>query len=221
MQKHKLLLISLSGADGQARKRVEQSGLYEVITLSAADILSGKPESLGISGVVFDCDIVTDPEFEVMSRVAKIFERIAVLVLARELPLYNYQKLGSFQNAATLQKECPTELLESVLSKMVSAQKIEPSRFPRFQTDQGVTLVVLKTGLFVPTQMKNYSAGGAFLSYHGISLKIGDQIQLGIVSKTGDTRRSIVQQMRAKVVWIQQGDGPRSPTRGVGIQFSA
>lgn len=218
--KHKVLLISFSGSDGQARRRLEESGAFEVVTRSAAEILTSTPASLGISGVVFDSGLMTDAEFEVMTKVAKIFESIQVLVLARELPIYNYQKLGNFENAATLQKECETGIFHSVLSKIVTAEKIEPSRFPRFQTDQGVNLIVLKTGLLVPTQMKNYSAGGAFLSYHGISLKVGDQIQLGIQSRSGELRRSAVQQMRAKVVWIHQGDGPRSPTRGVGIQFS-
>lgn len=118
-----------------------------------------------------------------------------------------------------MQKECPPGALEAILSKIVTKEDIQAARFPRFQTDQTVRLMVTATGLLIPTRMKNYSAGGAFLEYRGISLKVGDHIQVAIPAIEEKSRTKARRPFDAKVIWISSGDNPRSPSRGVGIQF--
>jgi hypothetical protein len=116
-------------------------------------------------------------------------------------------------NFVTLQKPFQPEMFESIVSKVILEKSVRPSQLPRFVTDEPARMIVLRTGLLVSTRMKNYSAGGAFLQYHGISVKVGDKIQLNLTDSTA------MSSIRAEIRWITAGENARSPSRGVGVRF--
>ena len=80
-------------------------------------------------------------------------------------------------------------------------------------------MMVMRSGLLVPTRMMNYSNGGAFRSYRGISLRISDTIQVGLTDEQSAKAAGVVL-FNAKVAWIQGGTDPRDHDRGVGVQFA-
>jgi hypothetical protein len=143
---------------------------------------------------------------------------LPLLVLSQQISIFAYRKIGQLNNFVTLQKPFQDTVFSNLVQKIISEQPIQPSILPRFVTDEPVRILVLGTGLHLTSRMKNYSAGGAFVQYRGISMKVGDRLRVGFPN-SGD--RSESASLRGHVRWIKEGDGPSSAMRGIGIQFEA
>lgn len=202
---------------GELIRAIDAHGAFE--TMAARGRMMETLVANGHQGlVVFDCDVLGEEEVHRLLDVAGRIEQGTVLILASQISIFAYRHVAKMNNLVTLQKPFSKDLFHAVLGRLAASVDMASARFPRFITDEPVRMVVLKTGLLIPTRMKNYSAGGAFLEYRGISLKVGDTIQLN-VGNGASYRPTHGLQIKARVVWIQDGVGPRSPSRGVGIQF--
>ncbi len=175
-------------------------------------------EDLCFDGCVFDCLALGQHELEVVRRLSELISNAPILILANQVALSSYQTVHSLPNAVTLQKPLDLRIFETVLEKVTSGKDFKPKVCPRFATDEEARMMQLRTGLLIPTRMRNYSAGGAFLEYRGISLEVGDEIHISLACRDLRVAKETFQ-ARAKVIWISKGEDSRSPTRGVGVQF--
>lgn len=225
MQMQKPVALLLCDAPDQSQElhdALVATELYEVIS-ARGKLLTNLAVSLKkYSLVIFDCDRLGEEELSQLLKISDLMEdgRTSgqILVLAEQISIFAYRQVARMKNMVTLQKPFSRGMFNAVLAKLAATGNRDDAPFPRFITDEPVRMVVMKTGLLIPTRMKNYSAGGAFLEYRGISLKVGDTIQLNLGNRDS-MQRSRGFQLRARVAWIKEGDGPRSVSRGVGIQF--
>lgn len=168
--------------------------------------------------IIFNCHCLDKDELAFLLKIANLTENIPILILATQIGIFSYTKVDALQNMVTLQKPFNRDVFLSLLARAAFGMDFRPIRCPRFITDEPVRMIVVKTGLLIPTRMRNYSSGGAFLEYRGISLQVGDLIQISLGSSPSSQMKGNLL-MRAKVIWIRDGDHARSPVRGVGVQF--
>jgi Tfp pilus assembly protein PilZ len=215
------LLIAHSEPERKKLSTVlSQSGEYQVVHTLTAVLDPRLFEEQSFTTVIFDCDILNDKQMTTLRNLSEKIGSAQILILARHIPILAFRQVGTMQNMVALQKPFDEKIFLTVLKGMASADPAASlQRMPRFITDQPVRLVVLGTGLLIPTRMRNYSAGGAFIEYNGISLKVGDRLQVNFVGEAAPLRPAETIQLKAKVVWIKDGDGTRGSVRGVGVQF--
>lgn len=168
--------------------------------------------------IVYDCDSLNSNKFNLLTDISKRYDNQKILITAYEIFIYAFQQVTKMKSVLTLQKPFSSYILPALVDKMLDEDEIKMDRCPRFITNQPVNMMILKNGLLIPTRMKNYSAGGAFLEYKGISLKVGDKIQMNLLAKD-ITKLKESFQLQAKVVWIKGGNDPTVTERGVGVQF--
>lgn len=161
--------------------------------------------------LLFECEKMEGKNLEHFLRYALASKQRKLLAFTNQIPVYVYQKIVRLKNIAIMQKPREAQTVFAVLEEMEKSGEVKPTSFPRFLADLPVRMVVLNSGLLVPSRMKNYSAGGAFLEYRGISLKEGDKLQIAM----GESKNN---QFQAKVIWVRRSkEKPLAP--GVGIQF--
>jgi hypothetical protein len=213
------VLSEVAGSMNEIKVHLKLSGKFEIKEALAESDL-GRFREKGL--IVFDCTLLTEQHFGFVTRMARAVPQAKILVLASQIPLVSYAKLAQFSNLATLQKPCmPREVSEKLLAMATnnfSQDKGAQNRFPRFQTNQPINVLVLNSGLLIPSRMINYSNGGAFFAYRGLGLKVGDRVQVGFTEESG-LKFAGVQKLRSRVVWFHNGGDPENPERGVGVQF--
>ena len=168
--------------------------------------------------MVFVCDELLEADVEFLQAVSAHPSEMPVLILTPRIGVHLYSQARLMDNMVALQSPCDDKIILGIIDKMSAERSFRFDVCPRFITNEPVRMMVRKTGLLIPTRMRNYSATGAFLEYRGISLKIGDRIQLNLGTLHAAPKKEQVM-VEAKVVWIREGDGLRSPARGVGVQF--
>lgn len=143
------------------------------------------------------------------------------LVLAQQISISAYRQMALHSHIITLQQPCARGLIENLIKELILRNKAgnDHRSFPRFITDEPVRMIVMDTGLLIPTRMLNYSSGGAFLEYKGISLKVGYQLKVNFIKQDTPKDKSGLQ-LDARVVWVRDGDGRSKTVRGVGVQFA-
>lgn len=161
--------------------------------------------------LIFDVKVMNLANLKSLLLACRTLKNVPTLIMADEIPIEIYRKVAMLPHVVTLQKPASAADMKMRMQEMASRLEAVPNRFPRFKTDQPTRMVFLRTGLLVPSRMKNYSVGGAFLEYNGISLKVGDHIQIGFHSSEQPF------QLQAKVIWMKTEADRR--TRGVGVQF--
>lgn len=169
-------------------------------------------------GCIFDCEVLSQQELEIVQQLSRLTSNAPILIFANQITLSSYDRVHSLQNTVTLQKPFDVRNFTSLLEKVVEGKDFKPKVCPRFATDEEARMMQLRTGLMIPTRMKNYSAGGAFLEYRGISLQVGDELHISLPCRDLRVAKETFQ-AKAKVIWISKGEDARSPTRGVGVQF--
>lgn len=218
MQTAKVILIS----DSQSPVRVQipfllsQHRHFELVQLDKEIGLAGKLREIESDAIVFDSPVLCQYELVVLNEILKIKPKASLIVLADHITIFSYKEIAKFHNTIALQKPMQPAVFLSLLDKATRREDVTPDRSPRFIIDEAVRIVAERSGLVVPTRMRNYSAGGAFLEYRGISLKVGDRLSMRM-TKIGKDNEPL--DVKAKVVWIREGDSPTSAARGIGIQF--
>jgi len=169
--------------------------------------------------IVFDCDWLDKSEVQFLKQLNTIANDTPIVVVARQITIYSYGQIHEMKNILTMQMPCEPQVFLAVVDRVLQKQNVKSDVCPRFITNMAVRIVVLENGLYLPTRLRNYSATGAFLEYHGISLKVGDRIQINLGRTRDETKKNDSLLKNAKVVWIREGETSRSPARGVGVQF--
>lgn len=213
-----LLICKNMGEKDNLKALLEKDGLY---TVTCSSVLADGIEKLvnqPVRVAIFDHDILDEPQVSALERI-RTFSEVPIVILAKQIGVYAYRRISKMDEMITLQRPFQAAILTALLQRLTANIDPEKKELPRFYTDEPVRMVVLGSGLLIPTRMKNYSAGGAFLEYRGISLKVGDKLQIGLDRPHHQSSNGDGLQMKAKVIWIKEGDTPRSPSRGIGVQF--
>lgn len=219
----KKTVLIVGGADVDTRfllePVIESLARYRTAYLGRSDLEETTLfEENRFDGCIFDCVALGHCELEIVHRLSRLAPNVPILILANQVALSSYQSVHSLQNMVTLQKPFDVRNFESLLEKVTAGKDFKPKVCPRFATDEEARMMQLRTGLLIPTRMRNYSAGGAFLEYRGISLEVGDELHISLACRDLRVTKETFQ-ARAKVIWISNGEDSRSPTRGVGVQF--
>lgn len=225
VKKSFLIVESLCQAPRNLENLLESIGFGEGQRMALRDLnLNG---ALVLPNVVFySCRYLNETQVEWVLNVSSRYKSTQFVVLAQQISIYAYQRVSKMMNMVAVQVPCDEKIFEKVVRE-VAAQDLEKLiRFPRFITDEPARIVVMDTGLLIPTRMKNYSVGGAFLEYKGISLKVGHKLKVNLLNQEApkvikSSPSSLAQQlqMNGRVVWIRDGDPALKALRGVGVQF--
>lgn len=200
---------------------LETHGVYQISQISQEQLLESKilMESQ-FDFIVFDCDWLDHSEVQFLQYISRLAPESPFIVLAQQITIYSYGQVHELQNIMTFQTPCNPQVFLEVVNRILQKQGIKSNICSRFITNVPVNIIVLGNGLFLPTRLRNYSATGAFLEYHGISLKVGDLIQMNLGRPRGVPQKKDDSLLKeARIVWIRDSEKNRSPTRGVGVQF--
>ncbi len=198
---------------------------YDVTQMHANQLIRkpGVTETT-FSAAIFDCNDLNKREFVGVKRTTELIQFAPTLVLATQIALFSFRRISILKNTLTVQKPCDTQVTITLLERMLIAPDIKTPRSPRFITDTPVRLMHLKTGLLVPTRMRNYSASGAFFEYKGLSFKVGDPVEINLEKEDPNSLDETLK-MRAKVIWLHEGKSGGSVgssiMRGIGVQFTS
>jgi len=211
----KILFINTDNDDKKTSELVVRN---QIDYIQVNDVAEGIKEigKNGFNLAILNLNVLDERLTTQSVKLHKFLPQLPLFVLARQISIFAYRQIGPLDNFVTLQKPYQEEMFDSIISRIILEKSVRPSLLPRFVTDEPARMMVLRTGLLVTTRMKNYSAGGAFLQYNGISVKVGDKIQLNFETSNVKPTASI----RGEVRWITDGTRPQSPTRGVGVKFT-
>lgn len=171
--------------------------------------------------VIFNCDHLSETLTNHILHFASRVQSTQVLLLARQISVYAYRQVGQMRNVLAMQTPFEYGIFEEVVRQQLAGASSDAiTRFPRFVTNEPARMVVMDTGILVSTRMRNYSAGGAFLEYKGISIRVGQNVQLSL-GQQELKQASAHWQLGAKVIWIRDEGSKAGVARGVGVKFNA
>lgn len=171
--------------------------------------------------VIFNCTHLSESLTNHILHFASRVRNTQVLLLARQISVYAYRQVGQMRNVLALQVPFEYSLLEEVIRQQLAGSSSEAIfRFPRFVTNEPARMVVMDTGILVSTRMRNYSVGGAFLEYKGISVRVGQNVQLSLGQQEAK-QASAHWQLGAKIIWIRDEGSKAGVARGVGVKFNS
>ena len=168
--------------------------------------------------VLYACECVNERQLRWLVPFAKQNPHSQFIVLTQQISIHAYRLVASMGNIITLQLPLSEEILKNIVGHMTApSASSDIHRFPRFLTDEPVRMVVMETGLLIPSRMKNYSVSGAFIEYKGIHLRVGHNLKVNLPQQVNpDTNKKL--QLDGRVVWIRAGEN-RSSSSGIGVQF--
>lgn len=218
--KSAVIIESFSTGQNNWEQKLHSVGIEDISRVAIRDV-SGENRFAGIDMVVYDCEHLTGTQIQWLLPLSERSRLTQFLVLSKQISILAYKQVAKMNNIVTLQVPTSDELFQAVVQEILNQGLTHPQKFPRFVTDEPARMVVMESGLLIPTRMRNYSMGGAFLEYKGISLKVGHSLKVSLLSQeSGGTDPKL--QLNAKVVWIKdQPQYPQGPkeVRGVGVQF--
>lgn len=169
--------------------------------------------------VMYYCESLNEEQLNWLLPLAQNNTASQFLILAQQISIHAYRHVSAMDNLVTLQTPCSNTLFQQVIEEVLSGAYIkEQKKFPRFITNEPVRMVVMETGLLIPTRMRNYSTSGAFLEYKGISLRVGHNLKVNMINQENPPSRNSLQ-LDARVVWVREEEGRSGKTNGVGIRF--
>lgn len=216
LKKPALIIDVVPTRHPQIEEGLTAAGLTDVRKISFRDLsLSENSSAL----VMVNCNVLNGSHLSGLLAYAKKSPTSQFLVLASQISIHAYRRVADMTNVITLQMPCEPSIFEGLLREVTRGMDLAAQqRFPRFVTDEPARVMVMETGLMIPTRMRNYSVGGAFLEYKGISLKIGHSLDINLSNQENPPSNERLR-MTAKVIWIREGDNRNSSSRGVGVQF--
>lgn len=170
--------------------------------------------------VLYNCTSLNGIQLSWLLPLAQKNPETQFLVLAQQISIHAYRAVAQMANIITLQMPCISAQIESLIKELSQYKATsQPIKYPRFITDEPVRMVVMDTGLLIPTRMLNYSTSGAFLDYKGISLRVGYKLKVNLVNQENPPSKNGLQ-LNAKVVWVRDNEMRSTEIRGVGVQFT-
>ncbi len=169
--------------------------------------------------VIFHCESLNERHLGWLLPFAQRCKNSQFLILSKKISIHAYRNVSMMKNLIAVQIPCSDELLLRLVQQIGNEISVpEQNKFPRFITDEPVRMVVMETGLLIPTRMKNYSTSGAYLEYKGISLRVGHNLKVNLINQENPPSKKSLQ-LNARVVWVKEENRRSGRTSGIGIQF--
>jgi Tfp pilus assembly protein PilZ len=170
--------------------------------------------------VLYACDCIDEKQLHWLLPMARRTARTQYLILTEQVSIHAYRQVAIMENIITLQLPLSDDLLRAMVNQLGKDKSMASNqRLPRFITDEPVRMVVMETGLLIPSRMKNYSVTGAFIEYKGINLRVGHNLKVNM-HKQEDPESKKPLQLDGRVVWIRSDEARTGASVGIGVQFS-
>ena len=170
--------------------------------------------------VLYSCDCVNERQLRWILPFANRNPKSQFVILTHQISIHAYQQVAEMGNLITLQLPLGEEIMKAMIKQMVNDESvIANQRFPRFITDEPVRMVVMETGLLIPSRMKNYSVSGAFIEYKGIHLRVGHTLKVNMPKQENPSTKKKLQ-LDGRIVWVRGGEGKVGASNGIGVQFT-
>lgn len=168
--------------------------------------------------VIYTCECVNENQLRWILPLAHRNPRTQYLILTNQISFHAYRQVAIMENVMTLQLPLADDVVLGIVKQLSSETLETKHRFPRFITDEPVRMVVMETGLLIPSRMKNYSVSGAFIEYKGIYLRVGNNLKVNLPNQENpESKKSL--QLDGRVVWVR-ADEIRGISTGIGVQFA-
>ncbi len=176
-------------------------------------------ETVGYDIILFHCENLNEQQLQWLLPLSRKSQHSQFLILSHQISIHAYRNVATMNNLITIQMPSTNQLIQKVLNEFLSGTILnDQTKFPRFITDEPVRMIVMETGLLIPTRMRNYSMGGAYLEYKGISLRVGHTLKVNLMNQENISAKKVLQ-LDARVVWVKQEPGRKGRACGIGIQF--
>lgn len=171
--------------------------------------------------VLYSCDCVNERQLRWILPFARKNPKSQFIILTEQISIHAYKQVTEMGNIITLQVPLGDQVIRGLVNQLVLEDSFHSNqRFPRFITDEPVRMVVMETGLLIPSRMKNYSASGAFIEYKGMHLRVGHTLKVNLPNQEyPPTKKSL--QLDGRVVWVRSGDAHSGSSCGIGVQFTS
>lgn len=169
--------------------------------------------------VLYSCECVNERQLRWLLPFARRNPKSQFIILTEQISIHAYKQVADMGNIITLQLPLGDQVIRGMINQLVQDNLLlATQRFPRFITDEPVRMVVMETGLLIPSRMKNYSASGAFIEYKGMHLRVGHTLKVNLPNQEHPpTKKSL--QLDGKVVWIRGSGAHSGASVGIGVQF--
>lgn len=169
---------------------------------------------------IYACECINEDQLRWILPLAHRNPRTQYLILTNQISIHAYRKVAVMENVMILQLPMSDEVVIGIVNQLSKDNSIETKqRFPRFITDEPVRMVVMETGLLIPSRMKNYSMSGAYIEYKGINLRVGHNLKVNLPNQENpESKKSL--QLNGKVVWVRLDETRSGTTAGIGVQFA-
>lgn len=211
-----IFLISEPNHIAIAREKLSCGGLYKIATGTFKRLLSDFSNSKELKIIGYDCEAINEQKKSEIQDLSQQFPGVKILVFTNQIVIAVYQALYQIKNITVLSRESSLEKIQAIVQKIVTTGDLEKIA-DRFTMDQPVHIVVLRTGQVMQSTIRDYSATGAFLEYRGISIEVGDVLQIGILEKV-DSKYKQSHQIKAEVTDIKVKQFEKL-TKGLGVRF--
>ncbi len=218
MEKHSVLVIEMEHISTFPKDLWRSLSLFNQQKVFLHQVHSNyKTDNQDI--VLYHCECLNEDQLNWLLPLAQNNVKSRFLILAQQISIHAYRHVSSMKNLVTLQMPCSEALFQRVIEEVLyGSYDHDRKKFPRFITNEPVRMVVMETGLLIPTRMRNYSMTGAFLEYKGFSLRVGHNLKVNMINQENPPSRTSLQ-LDAKVVWVREEEGRAGKTNGIGIQF--
>lgn len=171
--------------------------------------------------ILYACDCVNERQLRWILPLAKRSPNSQFLILTDQISLHAYRQVASMENVITLQMPVDQNVVKSMIDQFKVLSSVKDSqRFPRFITNEPVRMVVMETGLLIPSTMKNYSVNGAYIEYKGIHLRVGHNLKVNLPKQENPLSKKPMQ-LDGRVVWVREANNNAGSSSGIGVQFSS
>lgn len=220
MMNKSALIIDTQNSAELLQETLRNLGFKRIIKINLKSLIDGfNIEAYDF--IFYNCDGLNEKHLHLILTLAKKQNKNHFIILAKQISVYAYRQVAFMKNIMALQAPHSLNLLPNIMTELIHSDSFPMQRFPRFVTDEPVRVVVMQTGLLIPTRMLNYSVGGALFDYNGISLRVGHDLKVNLINQENPPAKNGLQ-LDARVVWVnvKKDEEKMESARGVGVQFN-
>ena len=192
---------------------------YDYLHLSVEQLFDHPRLDSNFDACVFDCESLDQLQLATVLLLRALVGPAPIIVLTQQIAIEAYRQVDLMQEIHALQKSFGPKMFWSLLERVTDDEFGSVAPCARFVTDEPARITIERSGMQLATRLRNLSPGGAFLEYHGVSLAVGDSVQMTL-SETPTSGKVVQFHRKARVSRLCPGDHYMSIARGVEVEFA-
>ncbi len=167
----------------ELRDTLSCSGNYKIATGTFKRLIQNfaNPKELRIVG--YSCEITNDQKCEELTQIRTAFPHVKIMLFTSQVVITTYQALLKIKDLFIYQRNSAAERIRGIVVDVMTKANILPHVNERFFTNLPIRITVIRTGQFMESFLRSYSASDAFIEYKGISIQRGDCLHLGLLNE--------------------------------------